>query len=508
MPDTQRQEARVEAVLSQLNHAANLGIAPEELLKRAMDGLLQVTRAPAGVACLADPEGKTLEVVSIRGVRPAAARTLPQAFHLQVERGAEQVTRPIRIGEALFPGLEELHARLGDEGIAGGIVLPLSSGGRLLGLLIAMFRAGAEPPPALSDSSLDVLQREISTALQNARVRHGLQSLNMDLLRLLTLAKILAEPRELEDTLTTVAQAAKAFAGAGVTVVWLAEPAQRFLTRIVSLEPEGPDWVPPRRLAYGEGLAGWVAETGEALHLEDALNDPRLVAKDWAKSRNVRCAYVFPLRFKEALVGVLGVWTSSPLPSPQLSLLGAYSDHAALAIGHARLLRDNDIHEEQLGGLVVAARTLNEGRSTGVLLGLISEACRRATGAPWFAVWAADNRKRELRLLHADPANQGLPGRRKRLRYGSGLVGWTALHRQTRLTADVSGDPLAGDREWYRDRQIVASVTLPLVVNDKLQGVLHLGTRAPLGSEQLRLVEGYAALTAASIARPVKTSRR
>lgn len=120
MSDTQRQEARVEALLSQLNHAANLGIAPEELLKRAMDGLLQVTRAPAGVACLADPEGKTLEVVSIRGVRPAAARTLPQAFRLQVERGAEQVTRPIRIGEAEFPGLEELHARLSDEGIAGG----------------------------------------------------------------------------------------------------------------------------------------------------------------------------------------------------------------------------------------------------------------------------------------------------------------------------------------------------------------------------------------------------
>jgi len=137
MPDPPRSDARIEAVLSQLSHAANLGISPEELLKRAMDGLLQVTRAPAGLACLTDPEGKTLEVVSIRGIRPAAVRALPQAFRLEVERGSEYVTRPIRIGEETFPGLEKLQASFSAEGIGGGILLPLSRDGRLLGLLMA-----------------------------------------------------------------------------------------------------------------------------------------------------------------------------------------------------------------------------------------------------------------------------------------------------------------------------------------------------------------------------------
>lgn len=307
MPDPLRSDPRIEAVLSQLSHAANLGISPEELLMRAMDGLLQVTRAPAGLACLADPEGKTLEVVSIRGIRPAAARALPQAFRLEVERGSEHVTRPIRIGEAGFPGLEELHACLSAEGIGGGIVLPLSSDGRLLGLLMAMFRAGGKPAPPLSDSDLDALRRDISMALQNARVRHGLQSLNMDLLRLLTLAKILGEPRELEETLTMVAQAARSFSGATATVVWLSDPAERRLTRIVSLEPEGPDRFPRLQVAYGEDIVGWVAEKGEALHLDDALSDPRLIAKDWARSRSIRCVYAFPLRFRDALVGVLSV---------------------------------------------------------------------------------------------------------------------------------------------------------------------------------------------------------
>lgn len=507
MIESHRAGPSIEGVLSQLSHAANLGISPEELLTRAIDGLLQVARAPAGVACLVNPEGKKLEVVSIRGIPPAVARTLPQAFPLDVERGSEQVARPIRIGEETFPGLEELQAQLSAEGVTGGILLPLASEGRLLGLLIAMYRAGAEPAPALADSALAAFQRQLSTALQNTKVRQGLQSLNMDLLRLLTLAKILGEPRELEDTLTMVAQAAKSFSSAVGTVVWFADPAAKQLARIVALEPEGPERLPRTKLAYGEGVAGWVAETGEALHLDDAATDPRVVFKEWAQVRGVRSIYAFPLRFMEDLVGVLSVWTAVPLPPPQLSLLGIYCDHAALAIGHARLLRDKAVHTEQLSTLVSVAQTANERKSARAMLGLISDACRRAVGARWFSVWGADRRTRKLSLVYADPADGDLPRKAKRVGFGSGLLGWTALHRKPRITSDVSREPLAGDADRYRKLGVRASVTLPLLVDKELLGVLHLGAAAPLSEDHLRLLEGYGALAARAVA-DLKRQRR
>ena len=507
MVESRRAGPSIEGVLNQLSHAANLGISPEELLTRAIDGLLQVARAPAGVACLVNPEGKKLEVVSIRGIRPAVARTLPQAFHLDVERGSEQVARPIRIGEETFPGLEEFQAQLSAEGVTGGVLLPLSSEGRLLGLLIAMYRGGAEPAPPLATSALATFQRQLATALQNTKVRQGLQSLNMDLLRLLTLAKILGEPRELEDTLTVVAQAAKSFSSAVATVVWLADPAAKRLTRIVSLEPQSPAHLPRKRLAYGEGIAGWVAQTGEALHLEDALTDPRLVSKEWAQTRGVRSIYAFPLRFLEDLVGVLSVWTAVPLPPSQLSLLGIYCDHAALAIGHSRLLRDNAVHAEQLSTLVSVAQTANEGKSARAVLGLMSDACRRAVGARCFSVWGADTPKRELTLVYADPADEGIARKGKRVGFGSGLVGWTALHRKPRVTADVSAELPAGDLDWCRKLGVRASITLPLLVDKELLGVLHLGTGEPLSADHLRLVEGYGALAARAVAH-LKRQRR
>ncbi|MBI4589652.1 MAG: GAF domain-containing protein [Candidatus Rokubacteria bacterium] len=501
MADPQRLETRIEAMLSQLSNAANLGISPEELLTRAIDGLLQVARATVGVACLVNPESRTMRMVSVRGIRPAVAEALRQVFPLDVERAAEQVARPIRFGEDIFPGLEELYATLTAEGVSGGMLLPLCSEGRLLGLLMAMFRAGGEPAPAFSDSALLAIQRQLSTALQNSRVRQGLQSLNTDLLRLLTLAKILGEPRELEDTLTMVGQAARTFSRAVATVIWLAAPAARRLTRIVLLEPEGSEGSLPVKFAYGEGVPGWVAETGEALHLDDALTDPRVVTKEWAQSRGIRSVYAFPLRFKDALVGVLSVGTTAPLPSPQLSLLGIYCDHAALAIGHAQLLRETDVHAEHLSGLAAASRAINEGRPREVVLSLISESCRRATEACWFSVWGADNQSRELHLLYADPGDHGLPGLGERIRYGSGLAGWAALHRQARVTRDVQADPLAGNPDWCRTLGVRAIVALPLLVDNELLGVLQLGARAPLGSEHLHLVEAYAALTAIALRR-------
>lgn len=501
MADPERPDLAIEAVVSQLSHAANLGISPEELLTRAIDGLLQVAGAPAGIAYLVNPEGKKLEVVSARGIRPAVARTLPEMFHVDVRPGSERLTRPIRIGEEAFPGLEGLHARLSAEGVAGGILLPLSIEGRLLGLLIAMHRAGAEPARALPEASLLAFQRQLSTALQNARVRQGLQSLNIDLLRLLTLAKILGEPRELEDTLTLVAQAAKSFASAVATVVWLADPAARQLTRLVSLEPEGTERLPRTKVAYGEGVAGWVAETGEPLHLEDALADPRLISKDWAQARGVRSIYAFPLRFMDALVGVLSVWTKAPLPPPQLSLFGTYCDHAALAIGHGQLLRDRAVHAEHLSALVSVAQTANEGNSPRKILARIANACRRAMETRWFSAWGTDRRARGLSLLYADPRDRDLPREGTRVALGAELRRRIATRREPRVSPDLSGDPLVGNAEGYRRLGVRQSVTLPLRADSRLIGVLHLGTAAPLPAEHLRLLEGYGALASQAVAR-------
>lgn len=505
MAEPEGGDSRLQILVSQLSHAANLGIPPEELLTRAVDGVVQLTRAAAGVAWLMNARATGLELVSVRGIRPLAARALPRALELDVDAHPERLARPLTIDAEPVPGLGDLQARLGAEGLTGGVVVPLWSDGRLLGLVMAMFRGGG-PAVALTEGALEGFQRQVATALANARLRQSLQSANTELLRLVTLAKILGEPRELEETLTTVARAAQSFSGAAAAAVWLADRVARRLTRIVLLAPEIPRRLVPMRFAYGEGVPGWVAEHERALFLDDALADPRVAAREWVESLGAQAIYAFPLRFDEALVGVLSVATAAPLPAAQLSLFETFCDHAALAIGHASLLRGNEIHAEQLRGLVAAARAVSEGRPRRAVLRTIGEGCRRATGALWLGIWKAEPGARRLSLLYADPPPEGAA--RRRLPYGAGLPGWSALHRKPRIAADLGAEPTATDGAWYAARGIRAGVSYPLLAARGLVGVFELGTPAPLAAEQLPLVEGYAALAASVLSRPARRGDR
>ncbi len=326
-----RRWARAEAALSQLTRDANAGRSPEHLLSRGLDLLLSVTALRAGIAC-ACAKGEEAVVRATRGLRPAAVRAVEREFSLAVPDQA----LACRLGAQ--PVSAATRDLLTAEGIRRAVVLPLVSERGLVGALVGLGREAraVSAPRAL----LEPISRELGGAVGNAQFRHGLQRANADLLRLLTLVKILAEPRSLEDTLTAVAQAARSFARAVAVDVWLANPATRRLHRLVLLEPGAAGQIARRRTTpYGEDLVGWVAGTEQPAYLRDALADPRLADRDWARERGLTSACAFPLRFHDRLVGVLSLGLAAPLPTGHLSFLETYSDHAALAIGQADLRR-------------------------------------------------------------------------------------------------------------------------------------------------------------------------
>jgi GAF domain-containing protein len=323
---------RPRAVLAELARAANAGRPAEELLARGLLLFLGVTRLPAGVACLCTAGDEVPTVVDTRGFRPATARAVEREFPLAVPDDLLVAELP------LLPVPPTTREWLGAAGFTHGVVVPLRTERGPAGVLVGLGRGrGTVRAPG---QFLRTMARELGSAIGSTLVRQGLQTANADLLRLLTLVKILGEPRSLEDTLTTVAQAARSFARAVTVDVWLADAARRRLQRIVALEPPGPwRFQRARVLAWGQDLVGWVAETARPGALRAALADPRLQDLDWARERRIASLYGFPLRFMDRLVGVLSLGTAKPLSSAHLSLVEAYSDHAALAIGQADLRR-------------------------------------------------------------------------------------------------------------------------------------------------------------------------
>ncbi|MDD3558346.1 MAG: ATP-binding protein [Melioribacteraceae bacterium] len=96
------------------------------------------------------------------------------------------------------------------------------------------------------------------------------------------------------------------------------------------------------RLKIGEGVAGWVAQSGEVLNLSNAQDDERFKADyDKVSGYKTKSMICFPIKNKEnKTIGVLQLLNSKEGEFSQLdeSLLSALSIHCALALENAALL--------------------------------------------------------------------------------------------------------------------------------------------------------------------------
>lgn len=97
------------------------------------------------------------------------------------------------------------------------------------------------------------------------------------------------------------------------------------------------------RLKMGEGIAGWVAQNGEPLVIDDVTKDPRFSGKADEKSKfatkNMICV---PVMIKEKITGVLqAINKSEGMFSPKdLELFQMLANQVAIAIDNARLMED------------------------------------------------------------------------------------------------------------------------------------------------------------------------
>lgn len=95
------------------------------------------------------------------------------------------------------------------------------------------------------------------------------------------------------------------------------------------------------RLKMGEGVAGWVARTGEAVIVPDAAGDPRFTGKvDHVTGFKTRSLIALPIRNKGRLIGVLELVNKcgpSPFNQEDMEFLTIAANQIGIAIANARL---------------------------------------------------------------------------------------------------------------------------------------------------------------------------
>ena len=194
------------------------------------------------------------------------------------------------------------------------------------------------------DDEPDVLKRtEPSREAQPAPADLvGLEQRNR-VLRLLNRAgQILTATLEMEQVLERLLQVTTQIIGAEGSSVWLwddTEPPS--LVCRAAFHPDSAATLINQRLREGEGIAGWVAQTGESCIVAQATADQRFSpAVDARSVFTTKSLMAVPLQLREKVMGVLEVVNKidGDFTADDLAVAESLSTSAAVAIDNARLV--------------------------------------------------------------------------------------------------------------------------------------------------------------------------
>lgn len=163
------------------------------------------------------------------------------------------------------------------------------------------------------------------------------------------------------DLVTAVAATAQRMFGAQACSVALLteDDSELVFTTVVG---EGVEGTKGLRLPSGQGIAGWVAMSGQPLVVSDLQQDPRWAGSSSVTGYTPRSILAAPVGTSERLLGVLEVLDRSedrPEAAADLELLSVVADQAALALEGARAF--DDFGRRLLAAVAVAAE--NDGQA-------------------------------------------------------------------------------------------------------------------------------------------------
>lgn len=151
---------------------------------------------------------------------------------------------------------------------------------------------------------------------------------------------------------------------------------------------------------------------------------------------------------------------------------------------------------------------LNATEPLPVMLQTCAEAVVRHLDAAFARIWILNTAGDILELRASAGRYTHLDGTHSRVPVGALKIGLIAEERRPHLTNDVPNDPRVSDPEWARREGMVAFAGYPLIVEDRLVGVLAMFAPNPIGEETIGMLSSVANMMATGIARKQADERQ
>jgi len=392
----------------------------------------------------------------------------------------------------LFPG----HRLGGSE-----LCVPVKVGGRVIGVLNAEYVEPYHFTPA-DQRLLQALADQTAVALENARLHRASQEQVVRLAVLNAIGAAVTASLDMDTVVSQVlgltCQALDATTGS----ILLLEPATGELVFAQTMADEA-DILSGYRLAPGEGIAGWVAQHGRPVCVNDARQDPRYcdgVSRfSGLETHSLLCA---PLRYREELIGVIEIINKrkGEFSDGDLGLLEAVAPTAAVALENARLYTETRRRARELAVLNRASEAMASTLNLSAVLEQVMAEVRTLFEAEGASALLYEPESDELLFAAAaSPASKELIG--IRFPVTAGVAGWALRERVPVLVEDARQDArfygCIDDVTGLTTRSLLA---VPLIYQEQAIGVIEVMNKAAGAFDQrdLEMLESVA--SSASIA--------
>jgi GAF domain-containing protein/anti-sigma regulatory factor (Ser/Thr protein kinase) len=457
--------ARDDASYTRLRHLQTISEAAlahlrfDELLEELMRRVTGVLGTDTAAVLMLDEESGELVARAAKGIEEEveADVRIPVGRGFAGRIAAER--RPIKIPDV--DHADVLNPILREKGIRSLLGAPLLVEGRVIGVL----HVGTLTPRDFTDEDMQLLQLaadRMAVAIDHARLYESEREAAEQLRRLESVTEAALSHLALDELLDVLLVRLREMLAADTADVMLVRGDQLH-TRAALGGEERPD------TKIGEGFAGRVASEGRPLA---RTGDDALLG--------------VPLTRAGEVIGVLTVGTQAPrqFTPDDLDLLVRAADRIAIAIVNARLYGAERVARAQAER--AASRLQRMESITQVAFHHLSidenvmeqllTRVREVLGTDTAAVYRLDDEEQTL-VAHASQGLEEDVERGVRVPIGRGFAGVVAERRAPVRSRDLDGVELVSP--LMREKGIESLLGVPLVVEDRLLGVLHVGSREP-----------------------------
>ena len=252
------------------------------------------------------------------------------------------------------------------------------------------------------------------------------------------------------------------------------------------------------KLRVGEGLTGWVAQTGKPARVGDVSLDKRYVSV----RRDVRSELAVPLEVQGEVRGVINVDSErvDAFSEDDLELLQELAIQAAKVIHHTWLYEQLRLKVMLFESLSSVSRTINSTLNLDEALRAITKEACELMRARMCSLMLIDESREWLDLRASYGAGDAYINK-PRLSAGESLIGVVVRRKKPLQVANVQTDTRYQNVELARRESLVSLLSVPLIFAGQCIGALSVYTARPysFSNEEIKILSALAELSAIAI---------